>query len=190
MIYWWTFVVAFVFTSAVIVYADATRHGIGRVPDRGGLFNMGAASWAVSVLLAWIVAFPSYWIRRPTMLEAAKTSPVEYKSRTAGLLGISIPGVVVVLLLAAAGFLDGQLPTCDSPEVVRTATEAIVNSPGVKALGVGVSGISSPGEISSTPDTRTCRAILTSSLGSEAVTYSVSWQDKTRGIFWVQIIGQ
>src|SRR5688572_29742247 len=60
-----TFLGLIIVVSAVWVYFDAKS--LGARPGRlnGGLFDMGPAGWAFSVLILWVVAFPAYlWKRR------------------------------------------------------------------------------------------------------------------------------
>lgn len=69
--------VAIVVTSAIWVYLDATKNRIGKIPDAGGMFNMSAGAWATVTLLLWIIGFPSYLIKRRSLIERAKSHPVE-----------------------------------------------------------------------------------------------------------------
>lgn len=43
--------------------------------------NMSAGAWAISTLCLWIIAFPTYLLKRKVLLEKASTNPVSVKSR-------------------------------------------------------------------------------------------------------------
>lgn len=70
--------------SAVWVYLDASKHRIGVTPDNDSkFFNLSAGGWGVATLLLWIVTFPAYLIQRDTLLELAKSYPVDSPKRLA-----------------------------------------------------------------------------------------------------------
>ena len=71
--------VALVAISAVWVYLDATKNKIGKNPGEKGMFNMSAGAWGAATLGLWIVAFPSYLIKRSDLIEKAKENPVDVK---------------------------------------------------------------------------------------------------------------
>ena len=103
-----------------------------------------------------------------------------------------LPAVVVALAFCAAPFLAApQLPSVDAPEIVQLAERAIRESPAIKLSGglIGTVVISNPGEISydKHQQRRVARAELKTNLGSEVIYYAVEWQNRSKGIIWVQI---
>jgi hypothetical protein len=93
-------VVIVIVISALWVYWDATGNRIGKVSGAGGFFNMSAGAWATVTMFLWIIAFPSYLIKRSTLLEVATRHPVAVKGRVikaAILLAVGICWVLVLL---------------------------------------------------------------------------------------------
>ncbi len=69
-------VLLIIIVSAVWVYIDAKSIGA----EKGkltGLGNMGPLSWALCVLLLWIISFPLYLIKRSDIKAAAANEPTE-----------------------------------------------------------------------------------------------------------------
>jgi len=79
--------------SAFWVYFDATSHKIGKIPGDSGTFNMSAGGWAAVTLGLWIVGFPSYVLKRSSLLKRAKEHPVEPTSRVIGYLVLALVGI-------------------------------------------------------------------------------------------------
>ncbi|AVN30064.1 hypothetical protein L1Z01_20850 [Acinetobacter baumannii] len=95
-----------------------------------------------------------------------------------------------ILLLAGCSSFK-KLPACDSPEVTNILKNAITEVPAFKMLGVTNIEIKDIGERpSSTRDKKICRGslFLGENLGSQVIYYSVDWQNKDKGEFWVQTI--
>lgn len=180
----------FVVVSALWVYVDASKHKIGRTGS-GGFFDIGAGAWGAVVLLLWIVGFPAYLIKRNKLIEKAKQQPVEPTAR-----GFKIAiFVVITLLVAYSSFATvmqaAQLPNCDDTEVAETLKKAITNSPAYKLLGVSDIEIKDVSERpSSTEDKKICRGslVLGKDLGQQVIYFSIDWQNKDKGEFWVQTI--
>jgi len=85
--------------SAVWVYLDATKNGIGKLTDGSGFFNLSAGGWATVTLLLWIVGFPCYLVKREALIMKAKKSPVVVSGRT---------WKTLVLLAVGGYFIAGQ----------------------------------------------------------------------------------
>ncbi len=64
-----------------LVYLDATKHKIGKVPDEKGMANMSAGAWALCTLGLAIIAIPMYLIKRPQLISKAQLHPVYVKAR-------------------------------------------------------------------------------------------------------------
>ena len=89
--------------SALFVYWDATKNKIGRLPSEKGLFNMTAGSWAFSMFLIWIVAFPAYLLKRKGLIEKAQNHPIEVSGR-----GIKLTIFTVIFLLVTSSYYNKQ----------------------------------------------------------------------------------
>ena len=111
------FSVLMVWGSAAWVYWDATGKKIGKIPGEKGFTNMSAGVWGTATALLWVVGFPIYLSKRSSLIERAKTQPIEVKRRW---LKLSI-----FLLLGAFGvygsFAD---PTTDASVAKRSAPDA------------------------------------------------------------------
>ncbi|ADX93460.1 hypothetical protein [Acinetobacter baumannii] len=95
-----------------------------------------------------------------------------------------------ILLLAGCSSFK-KLPACDSPEVTNILKNAIVEAPAYKLLGLLNVEIKDVAERpSSTSDKKICRGTLNlgDNLGSQVIYFSVDWQNKDKGEFWVQTI--
>lgn len=179
--------------TSIWIYIDATKNKIGKILDEKGMFNISPGEWTAGALLLWIIVFPAYLIKRKSLIEKAKKFPVDTKGR--GLKTILLASIVlgIIILIAIPSYLTytkGDLPTCDSPEVIATTEKVIKNSPLFKLTGLQIKSISVPAERSYDPniEKRVCRAMLSHSAGDEAIQYSVEWQDKKNNIFWVEIL--
>lgn len=95
-----------------------------------------------------------------------------------------------ILLLAGCSSFK-KLPACDSPEVTNILKNAIAEAPAYKLLGLLNVEIKDVAERpSSTRDKKICRGTLNlgDNLGSQVIYFSVDWQNKDKGEFWVQTI--
>ena len=109
----------------------------------------------------------------------------------AGSLGAAYAGYTVLL--------GGAPPACDAPEVIELAKHALEGSAPFKVLDEKVEGIDMPGEARYDRDAkkRVCRGMLKMSvrdktsadLGSQALYWTVEWQNKDKGLIWLQIMG-
>jgi len=166
-----------VIITAILASIEAKQLGMGIDTDRkpNGKKRSGPGAWAASILLVWMVGFPSYL----------------YSRSRYGVRNLFIPAVVVTLAFLGSSYLVGnELPAVDAPEVVEAAQSAIRESPAIKLSGetLGPLTIANPGEISydKRKQKRVARAVLKSNLGSEVVYYTVEWQNRSKGIIWVQ----
>ena len=89
-------VVVLVVLSGIWVYWDATEQKIGKMANIKSMFNISAGGWATVTLMLWIVAFPAYLIKRKSLIEIAKSQPVEVKGRFIKLAIITIIGMLWV----------------------------------------------------------------------------------------------
>jgi hypothetical protein len=94
-------IVVAIVTCALWVYWDATGNKIGKVSGASGLFNMSAGAWATVTMFLWIVAFPSYLIKRSALIEVAKSHAVDVKGRVIKTLILGFIGALWVLYVLA-----------------------------------------------------------------------------------------
>ena len=92
-----TIVVLLIVVSAVWIYWDATANKIGKIPGAGGFFNMSAGAWSVVTMFLWLLGFPAYLIKRSSLVDRAKTQPVEVKGRWIKLSILCIVGALWIL---------------------------------------------------------------------------------------------
>jgi hypothetical protein len=76
-----TIAVLFIFASGAWVYWDATAKKIGRIPGRKGYANYPAGFWAFLTCWIWLLGFTVYMSNRRSLIELAKTNPIEVKRR-------------------------------------------------------------------------------------------------------------
>lgn len=175
--------------SALWVYIDASKNKIGNSPQ-GGLLNVGGAGWwGVLCLLLWVVIFPLYLIKRSKLIAFAKANPAEPKNRN---IKIGIFSFIAVITIWWNVFSTQEnLPDCNDPQAVDTLKSALIDTPIYKMLGVNEIQITDISERpSTTEDKRICRASLHlgDNYGSQVIYFSIDWQNKETGEFWVQTI--
>lgn len=93
--------------------------------------------------------------------------------------------VGAALLLGACGT---KLPTCNQQETLKIVEQVINNLPIAKAVGAKFVSLKSIQELGFNKDSdlRTCSAILVTNKGEDQLSYSVKWQNKEVGKFWVE----
>jgi hypothetical protein len=133
-----TLVVLIVVASAIWVYVDATNHKIGKIPNKGGMFNMSAGAWSVVTLLLWIVGFPAYLVKRSALIQEAATSPVEVGGRAGKIAALAIVGGfwLVGTLAGSVASVDGpRMAVDDVADAVQVSDlEVVTSSLGVRAI--------------------------------------------------------
>ena len=93
--------------------------------------------------------------------------------------------------LMSGCFFSKKLPDCADPQVLDVLNKAITNTPALKLLGLSNVEIADISERpTSTPDKRICRGSMSfgTNLGSQVVYFSIDWQNKDKGEYWVQTI--
>jgi hypothetical protein len=172
------FSVVAIIATAILSGIEAKQLGMGSDADKTpkGKKRTGPVSWVAVMLLLWIIGFPAYL----------------YSRSRYGVRNLLLPGIIVAFGVLVAPFMaNPPLPAVDAPEVVALAESAIRESPALKLTAgmVGSITISNPGEISFDKhlQKRVARAQLMTNLGSEVIYYTVEWQNRSKGIIWVQI---
>ncbi|GJQ22150.1 MAG: hypothetical protein HBSIN02_25050 [Bacteroidia bacterium] len=64
-------------TIGLIVYYDASKNRIGKIPGEKGFTNASAGMWSLSCWILWFIVFPLYLLNRNQLLEKAKQHPQE-----------------------------------------------------------------------------------------------------------------
>jgi len=179
--------VAIIVASAIWVYLDATKNKIGKVPGAKGMFNMPAGAWAVVTLLLWIIGFPAYLVKRGSLIERAKESPVEVSGRSGKTAALSAVGGLWVLA-AFSGAALSALPACDDSNTKTLVGQIINDMPIVKAAGaqfVSLKDIVEQG-YNEQNEIRVCGATLVTTAGEDALQYHVKWGNKDKDEFYVE----
>lgn len=107
-----------------------------------------------------------------------------------GRLEVKQLGLLAVVLVLAACSKTSSVPECQSADVLNLVRDIIKRQPAAQVLGIDEVRIHYPAEIRferHDPPRRVCRAELETDLGREAMIYEVSWQDKAKGIIWVEV---
>lgn len=63
------------------------------------LICMHAGTWALATICLWVIAFPAYLIKRKSLIEKAKSNPVEPEGRQIKLVALAAFGVAVLIIL-------------------------------------------------------------------------------------------
>ncbi len=84
--------------SPIIVYLDATKHKIA-----------AAGTWAIIVLLIWIIGLPVYLFKRKKMIEKAKEAPVTAEKRALKIVALSLVCLLFFFSMFYLSFKDGLL---------------------------------------------------------------------------------
>ena len=163
--------------TAYFAGVDAKQLGMGSDADTtpNGKKRSGPRSWAWRILLFWIIGFPSYLYMRS-----------RYGARNLFWPGLA---VIVALVVVDAGCYR-ELPAVDDPDVINTMQSAFREAPEIKrnSDSIGSITISNATEISFDVhrQKRVARADLKSNLGSEVIYYSVEWQNRLIGSWFVR----
>lgn len=180
-------IVAVVVASAIWVYLDATKNKVGKVPGAGGMFNMSAGAWATVTLLLWIIGFPAYLIKRNSLIERAKSDPVEVGGRGAKTAVLSVLGGLWVFT-AFSGAALSSLPTCSASDTATLVRQIIEDMPVAKAAGVKYVALKDVEEqgFNENAQIRSCAAKLVTTAGEDSIQYFVKWSDKAKREFYVE----
>lgn len=178
-------VIPLIAASAVWVYLDATHHGIGKKADQSGAFNLAAGGWAAVTLGLWIVGFPSYLWNRKKLIADAKAAPIAVKARIPKVIGLVVAGGFwSAWSLSGAG---NVLPACGATETVALIGNIVEGLEGVKAQDGKFNSLDSIKEIGGNREakTRRCSGVLQTTLGTDNIEYTISWQDRSSATFAV-----
>lgn len=186
----WTYIAAglgaIVLLSRLFLFEDPIFSG----SNSPGLFFFlffGMGLFYFLFLIIWYIV-----VARKQMKYVKKQLNNQYTKKPWGKpLGIALPSYALYMIIWNATSPALQLPAVDAPEVVELAQQIIREIPAAKHSGglVGQITISNPGEISydKKQQKRVARAELKSNLGSEVIFYTVEWQNRSKGLFLVQI---
>lgn len=85
-------------------------------------------------------------------------------------------------------FLTKSLPNCVQPETTQLVGKIVNNMPLVKAINVQYVSLKNINELgyNSESDIRSCAATLVTTAGEDNLQYSVKWQNKIMGNFYVE----
>lgn len=162
--------------SSILVFIDAIK--LGPV-DPDGVERASAGSLLAGGILFWIVFYPVAFFRR-RHFASPNLGPA---SLLVALIFLGLP--IVYELLKPV-----DLPDCDAPEVKQLIEQIVSESPNLVRDGRPI--IDHHHEISFDSQRQIRTGRCTMHLGGEDVPldYTVSWQDRAKGIFQVKIGAQ
>jgi hypothetical protein len=72
-----TIISIIIIATSIWVYFDAKKIGVKKSGEKAqtgkGALNMGPLGWAICSLLLWIIMFPLYLIKRPSLKKKFQT---------------------------------------------------------------------------------------------------------------------
>jgi hypothetical protein len=170
---------AIVFLTAVLLAIDAAYLG---VVDLKGNHRASPLALFFGVILLWIVFYPLCFFRRR-----------HFGTSNFGVLALVVAAVFVAgpylsELLFQQGVLGDKPPSCTNPEVISLLDDTIRKTP----LGPQVMSIRDHREIDYDPVTkkRTGQCEVRTITDHMLITYSVTWIDRSKRYFQVQIEDQ
>ena len=100
-------------------------------------------------------------------------------------LQLSLLATIPFLLVACS---DPQLPTCTDKEVESTVGQIINDMPLVQLFGASFVSLKNQSEQGFNKDAqlRSCTATLVTTAGEDNLQYSIKWQDRKAGTFYVE----
>ncbi|ENX33920.1 hypothetical protein F889_02584 [Acinetobacter colistiniresistens] len=104
---------------------------------------------------------------------------------------VILVSVLMGIVLSSGCSFTKKLPDCADPQAVGILKKAITDTPAFKLLGLSEVSIADISERpSSTADKKICRGSINlgEHVGSQVIYYSIDWQNKDKGEFWVQTI--
>ncbi len=171
-------------STAVLGYFD-TRQLALRARDTSANDEQTASMPVLSflgMLAFWIVGYPAHFVGRTRF--GGRNFLVPALLSMGVFLGPSV----------ASWFAEPELPAVDSADVlsiVKTVVDDSLTQQGVRAE-MGEITINDPVELSFDPDSqvRTAKATVSWELGEIPLFYTVTWQDRSRGVIYVQLFDQ
>lgn len=172
--------------SAVWVYLDATKNGIGKTQG-GGFFNLSAGAWGVVTLALWFIAFPAYLIKRKRLIAKAQENSVQVSGRTAKAAALGIAGAAWAGL-SLLGAMATALPACSSSDANGLVAQIIEGMPAAKLSGVKFISLKDVEEqgFNESAQLRSCSAILVTTAGEDDLQFSIKWSDREKSEFYVE----
>jgi len=186
-----TLMTLLVVLTTLWVYLDATDHKIGKQEGSKAFFNMSAGAWASFTLLLWIVGFPSYLIKRSSLIATATANPVGVENRGGKITAFAVIGGIwfLISLVVSLSGVDVALPGCDTADTTGLLKSIALKTPSLlpdDAQFVGIQGAVEK-NFDDANQVRTCQASLVTSAGSREIHYTIVWKNRVRALFYVKI---
>jgi hypothetical protein len=108
--------------AGLLVYYDASKNKIGRVPGEKSFTNASAGMWSISSCILWFIVFPLYLLNRNQLLEKAKKQPQEPSS-------IRILILILYSAMLVYSFLNLSFLVADRPSMVTPTMSESHESP-------------------------------------------------------------
>jgi hypothetical protein len=124
----------------------------------------------------WLILIPAYLFKRARILGQRQV-----------LLWVWLGCLLAGLLVANHDEIFG-VPRCDGMYAKDTVTSVFAKIPSIKAAGVVAIDLRDRSEVSLVDSTRTCRAIVKASNGTDyRITYTLEWTKDWRTLTWVAL---
>ena len=165
---------AVVFTS-ILICIDATRLGPRR---SGGAASIGPAGLLLGGILLWIVFYPLAFFRRR-----------RYGGPNFGPASVLIALVFLGLPIGFPLLGPQELPACDSSDVKQLLVEIVRDSPDFKQRPLHLDGHRET-RFDQEKQIRYGECMLHVNNETTALTFAVSWEDRSRRTFLVQVLDE
>ncbi len=166
---------ATVVVTSILIYLDARQLG---PLNRKGL--VGTSPWGLLIggILLWIVVYPLAFFRRR-----------HFGGPNLGPLSLLVAVIFLGLPVGVALVVPKKLPACDSAEVKQVLVQIVSNAPAFKQGSRHLSQIDGHRELGfdAEKQIRTATCTAHTDFGAIPLTYTVSWQDRDKGMFFVKI---
>lgn len=184
-----------VLATSVWVLVDAKKLNIKKGQAKG-LANMGPWSWFVVCLVLWVIAFPYYLYKRPSLKRLNENSDQnnvldEEEKPKGGLWGkISLGFIACIAILFLVLSLGTQgIPMCNEAHAKDMVMEAINNSPKAKTYNIEALELYEveEQEFNEEGNSRICSATAYLNNGNKKVEYV--FEQTEDGTVWVEVTG-
>jgi hypothetical protein len=167
---------------AVWVYLDAKRLGIQHQAS-GKFLDFGPIGWSVFSGLIWVVAFPLYLRKRGSV-----SRPDDPKWLQVGSWVGYFFLITLIVVVAVSGSQGKGLPPCEAKETASLLEQIVNDLPLVKATNTRFVSLKQIEELgyNNESELRSCKATLITTAGQDDLQYSIKWQDKRKGLFYVE----
>jgi hypothetical protein len=165
-----------VVVTSILIYIDAKR--LGRV-DRHGVERTSPGGLLIGGVLLWIVFYPLAFFQRR-----------HFCGPNLGPPSLLVAALFLFLPIGVALMVPKDLPACDSPEVTQMLLQIVGDSPDFKQGTKHLRHIDGHREtrFDAEKQIRTGACTLRTDTESVPLTFTVTWQDRDKAMFFVKIL--